>query len=236
MISPIDICVPLYNEEFNIHLIMSDYQKARSTSSNVGALILVDNGSTDRTSEIISNLRHESVQLHHIEHNIGYGGGAALAIEKSQSKNVALIPANNQYPFAEITKMIDLYCSMKSSNPTSILVKGKRIGRRDPIGVQILSRIYTILTSICIGKYFSDANGMPKIFEKDAIIPKLKYFPRNAAFDAVLLLESKRQGTQIKEIPITYLPRLHGQPSWKNKRIKISLQMLISILQYRFKR
>lgn len=236
MISPIDICVPLYNEQNNVDLLIRDYQKARITSPNVGALILVDNGSTDRTSEIISNLRHESVQLHRIEQNIGYGGGAALAIEKSQSKNVALIPANNQYPFAEITKMIDLYCSMKSSNSIPLLIKGRRIGRKDPIVVQILSRSYTILTSVCIGKYFSDANGMPKIFEKDTIIPKLKYFPRNAAFDAVLLLEAKRQGAQFKEIPITYLPRLHGQPSWKNKRIKISLQMLMSILQYRFNR
>lgn len=232
----VDICVPLFNEESNVEILINNFTGSKSKTSNIGNLILIDNGSTDRTSEIIGNLLHESIQLHQIEQNIGYGGGAALAIEKSQSRNVALIPANNQYPFDEITKMIDLYCSMKSSNSTSSLIKGRRIGRKDSIVVQILSRIYTILTSICIGKYFSDVNGMPKIFEKDVVIPKLKYFPRNAAFDAVLLLEAKRQGIHFTEIPITYLPRLHGQPSWKNKRMKISLQMLMSILQYRFKR
>lgn len=236
MIFTVDVCVPLYNEELNIELLIENFIKSKSNSSNIGNLILIDNGSTDGTWKMICKFKHESVQLLRIKQNIGYGGGAALAIEQSQSKYVALIPANNQYPFTEITKMIDLFCSMKLSSSKPLLIKGKRVGRKDPIGTRILSYSYTILMSAAVGKYFSDINGLPKIFERDAIVAKFHRFPRNASFDAALLLEARRHGFEFREIPIPYLPRLHGQPSWKNKRIKISIQMLKSIIRYRFKR
>lgn len=232
----VDICVPLFNEESNVEILINNFIGFKSKTSNIGNLILIDNGSTDTTWEIINNLKHESVQLHRIEQNIGYGGGAALAIENSESKNVALIPANNQYPFAEVIKMIDFYCTMKLSFSKPLLIKGRRIGRKDPIVIQILSYSYTILMSVALGKFFSDINGMPKIFDKDALAGKYHSFPRDASFDAALLLEAKKHGFEFKEIPISYLPRLHGQPSWTNNRIKISIQMLKSILQYRFKR
>ncbi len=232
----VDLCVPLFNEELNIELLINNFIEYKTQSTKIGNLILIDNGSTDGTWEKINNFKHDSIHQYQVERNVGYGGGVALAIEKSQSKDVALIPANNQYPFAEIIEMIEFYCSIKSSTAKSLLIKGKRIGRKDPVSIQILSHTYTILMGICIGKYFSDVNGMPKIFEKDAITSKFKRFPRNAAFDAALLLEAKIQGFEFREIPITYLPRLHGEPSWKDKRMKVSIQMLKSILQYRFQR
>jgi glycosyltransferase involved in cell wall biosynthesis len=236
MTSRVDICVPLFNEEMNIELLLTNYIQAKLHSPNIGNLILVDNGSTDRTWEIISSVNHDSIQVQHIDQNTGYGGGASLAIQNSKSKFVALIPANNQYPFVEVTKIIDIFCSMRLETPKKLLVKGRRVGRKDPIGIQILSFIYTILMSVSIGKYFSDINGMPKVFERDLIARKVQSFPMNAAFDASLLLEAKRLGFKFEEFPITYLPRLNGEPSWANNRIRISFRMLRAILQYRFQR
>jgi len=232
----VDICVPLFNEEKNIELLIANFIQAKIGSSNIGNLILIDNGSTDRTWEIIRRVKHDSIYVEQIDHNIGYGGGAALAIQMSKNKHIALIPANNQYPFVEITAIIDSYCSINTDASKRLLVKGRRIGRKDPIGIRILSFIYTILMSIAIGGYIFDANGMPKVFEKDVLSSKVQSFPRNAAFDAALLLEAKRLGFKFEEIPITYLPRVHGAPSWANNRIKISFQMLGAILQYRFRR
>lgn len=236
MNSKVDICVPLYNEEMNVDLLIANFIQAKSYSPNIGYLILMDNGSTDRTWKIINSVHHDSILTQHIDKNIGYGGGAALAIQHSKSKLVALIPANNQYPFVEIAQIIDTFCSLRLESTKKILVKGMRVGRRDPLGIQILSFFYTIFMSMTIGKYFSDVNGMPKVFEKDVIASKAQDFPTNAAFDAALLLEAKRLGFEFEEFPITYLPRLHGEPSWARSRFKISFRMLQAMLRYRFQR
>lgn len=232
----IDICVSLFNEEKNLPLLIENFKKAKKSSPYIRNLVLIDNGSTDDTWKIISNSRIESIISGQIDTNIGYGSGISHAISKSMSKNVALISANNQYPFDQIMKLIDYYVTHKAMTANNILVKGYRMGRSDPIFIQILSFLYTFIIGVAIGKRIVDVNGLPKIFQKELVLNELDKFPSNAAFDSAILFEAVRKGFDVIELPITYVPRLYGKPSWTNGKIKISFQMLEAIFKYRFKR
>lgn len=231
-----DLCVTLFNEEKNVPLLISNFKEAKKWSPYLGNLILIDNGSTDKTWEILKKHESDTILVGKLEFNEGYGGGAGRAIAESKNENVCLISANNQYPFDQIIKLLEIYVMQISKSETKFLVKGLRVDRSDPQSIRILSYVYTCLVSIAIGRKFADINGLPKIFRKEIVLEELKHFPNNPAFDAAILLEAKRKDVRIIEIPIQYLPRLHGNPSWSKGRFKTSLKMLSAILKYRFKR
>ena len=232
----VDLCVPLFNEEKNISILISNFKDAKERSPNLGNLILIDNGSADKTWEIIKNNESDTILVGRLDSNKGYGGGAGSAILESKNENICLISANNQYPFDQIMKLLDIYVTHNSTPETKLLVKGLRVGRSDPKLIRIFSHVYTGLVNILIGRRFADINALPKIFKKEIVLKELKKFPNNPAFDAAILLEAKRKAVEVIEIPIQYLPRLHGKPSWSKGRMKISLKMLLAILKYRLSR
>lgn len=232
----VDICVPLYNEELNLPDLIKNFKLAKEQCKHINKLVLVDNGSVDKTWEMLKKYADQNLQIHHLPTNLGYGGGAQSAISFSSSDRVALISANNQYKFNEIVKLIDFYCNTVEHSHSEILVKGRRVDRTDPIGTRLLSIAYTGLTSLLVGKLIRDVNGLPKIFDKTRILEISKNFPKNATFDSVLIYECNRLDIQIYEFPVSYLPRSHGQPSWARRRIKIGFRMLEAMIRYRLKR
>jgi len=232
----VDICVPLYNEELNLPDLIKNFKLAKEQSKNINKLVLVDNGSIDKTWDMLEKYADQNLQIHHLPMNLGYGGGAQSAISFSSSDKVALIPANNQYKFTEIVKLIEFYCKTVEDGQCEILVKGWRVDREDPIFTRILSIAYTGLTSLLIGKLIRDVNGLPKIFDKTRILEISKNFPKNATFDSALLYECNRLNIEIYEFPVSYLRRIHGQPSWARRRIKVGFCMLGAMIRYRLKR
>lgn len=232
----VDICIPVYNEQSNIPDLIAQYEAAKQSSCYIGNLILIDNGSSDDTELILNRYRSDEIITSRLPVNIGYGGGMKEALGKSISPFVAIMPANNQYPFSEICSLIDLFCLQFNNASQPHIIKGKRTNRLDPIGIRFLSVTHSIIMSLLIGVYIRDMNGLPKIFDKRFIVENIDRLPNNASFDAALLLEIRRVGLEIIEQPITYLRRKHGHPSWARNRFKTSAKMLLTMLRYRFQR
>ena len=232
----VDICVTLFNEEDNILHLIGEFNKHSRHNGYLGNLILIDNGSDDNTWNTLSFHENPRVVIFRLPENIGYGGGAARAICHSVHDHVGLIPANNQYDFKEVSSLVRDYCKRLNDAGGPILFKGRRVARRDPAIVRLLSFMYSTLISVLSGRLIRDANGAPKIFHKQIVLPKLAGLPKDACFDAALIIELTKSGVEIVEKPVKYLRRRHGRASWEGKKLLISLKMLISILSYRFYR
>lgn len=232
----VDICVSLFNEERNLPELLSRYQSARIQSAHVGNLVLVDNGSSDGTWRLLRKFQSEVILISNLPKNQGYGGGAISAISNSKSPFISLIPANNQYPIDRIVELIDEFCSRVGREGSNLLLKGRRVGRNDPVSIRVMSFFNSVFMSVLIGRYVRDINGLPKIFNKELILKNLENLPKNASFDAALLRELKIVNVSFLEMPISYLDRKHGQASWTNRRVKTSLDMILTILRYRFRR
>lgn len=232
----VDVCVTLFNEEENVVNLIKEFNEYNLENQFLGRLILVDNGSYDKTWENICLQQNSQIVTFRLPKNIGYGGGAAQAIYHSVHDHIALIPANNQYSFKEISNLVREYCKMLENKNKLILLKGRRTNRRDPYIVRVLSFLYSILIGILSGRNIRDANGAPKIFHKKIILAKLAGLPKDACFDAALIIELSKSGVKVIEKPVTYHKRRHGRASWEGKKLIISLKMLTSILSYRLNR
>lgn len=228
----IDICSTAYNEVENLTEFINEFKLLKSCNSYIGDLVLVNNGSTDSSKDLIKQLDFNGLKVFSLEKNQRFGGGMKFSIQSSNAKFVALFPADNQYSFTEASKMIDFFISAKLKNQ-KVMVKGQRIKRSDPIAIRFLSRLYSSFISILIGQKVIDVNGLPKIFEKSDFLEILGRLPDDASFDAALLREATVKGYVIKEMEISYMQRKHGPSSWVKGRFIIGFKMVFSMLKYR---
>ena len=229
----IDICTTAYNEAENLQLYINNFLATKKHSNFLGQLVIIDNGSVDNTSAVLSDYVNPDVKFISLKDNLLYGGGMKKAIQSATSKYVAIIPADNQYSFEDVANLCKIFL-YEYQNDKQIMIKGKRINRKDPLIIRLLSKSNSIIMGLLIGQSISDVNGLPKIFSVNDFLSVLDKLPNNASFDSALLLEAKKLRYIIYEYEIPYLERRYGLPSWHRGRFKIGFRMLISMLKYRF--
>jgi glycosyltransferase involved in cell wall biosynthesis len=198
-------------------------------------LILIDNGSSDSTKVIIKEYTCDDIVVISTAVNRFYGGGMKLSINKSNSEYICLTHSDNQYSFKDIIVVLEKF-NILTSNGQKLLLKGNRIKRSDPIIIIFLSKLYTLFISILIGVKISDVNGMPKVFAKNDFIPTINDLPNNAAFDAALLRTALASNYKIVEIDIEYHEKTSGMPSWSKRKLRIGVDMLITMILFRIKK
>ena len=227
----IDICVTAYNEDKNLETLFNSFVNLKKNNHYVENLILVDNGSTDSTQNLLKEIKHPNIKCYRTEQNLKYGGGMALSIEKSESNYVCLVPADNQYNFNHVSNGINNF--FKEEDFSTLLFKGARIHREDPIQIRILSKIYTNTISLALKSKIKDVNGQPKIFSKQNIYKQVKLLPHDASFDASLLQLAIKNKYKIKEFDIPYQNRKYGKSSWENKKFEIGAKMFLNFIKFK---
>ena len=124
----VTVVVPAYNEEGSIHELLGLIENLSAKSNLQVSLTFIENGSLDSTQESIEKeLRlypDLDAQVVLLNSNIGYGGAMKLGVEKAQSENVLLIPADGKYSLEDILAVCAEYFSKKDLR---LMVKGEKV-------------------------------------------------------------------------------------------------------------
>jgi glycosyltransferase involved in cell wall biosynthesis len=109
----ISIVVPCYNEEATIPLFYSEARKLYSLIDNDLELIFVDDGSKDKTLEILRQLADQDSRLHYISFSRNFGKEAAIlaGLKAAQGEYVVIIDVDGQDPVSFIPKMFEAVAS-----------------------------------------------------------------------------------------------------------------------------
>jgi glycosyltransferase involved in cell wall biosynthesis len=103
-VGSLSIIVPAYNEEDGIQSFLEELQKEIKRNQNADVdLIVVDDGSTDKTAEIIGKIPDIAVLYH--KHNYGYGAALKTGINAARFDNIAIIDADNSYYCEDIFRL-----------------------------------------------------------------------------------------------------------------------------------
>src|SRR5258708_21370207 len=107
----LSIILPCYNEAGNLPVLFSSYAALRSQANF--ELILVNNGSTDTTPQVLADALakpgFEFVRTVNVPHNIGYGHGLQEGIRAARAPLMALSHADQQCPPTDILKALSIY-------------------------------------------------------------------------------------------------------------------------------
>ncbi len=231
--SNLSVVIPVYNEDNNINKLFNFVKQLSLKKSIINELVLVENGSTDDTRMKIKNLSSGTKELDlikiYVEINQEYGGGVKIGVQQSKNDAVMILPADGKYSINDVIKVITAY---ENSSDITLMVKGRRNLRNDPLTVQFLSIMLTFLCRLLFSTKVKDINGLPKIFNKKIIGEKLLNLSTNSCFDATLCDVWQKSGGKFLEISVSFIQ--NKKASWKGRRIKVSIAMVFTLLKYKF--
>lgn len=200
---------PAYNEEENVA------ETVRRALEEVGPLVdgsievlVVDDGSTDRTAEIADALAAADprVRVHHQE-NRGYGGALRAGFANASGELVGFSDGDLQFDLREMARLLDRLGD--PTKPPVDVVIGYRIKRRDPPHRIFIAKTYNAIASIVFGLRVRDIDCAMKLFRRE-VFDGLPLGTDSPFLSAELLIKLKARGERIAQVGVTHYPRAAG--------------------------
>jgi glycosyltransferase involved in cell wall biosynthesis len=221
--SPIlSIVIPLLNEEGNLKLL---HQKLNDVLGGLGQpyeIIFVNDGSTDDSPEILTELFQTDprVQVIHFRQNFGKTAALTAGFRHSRGDVVFTLDADLQDDPAEIPAMLD------KLNEGYDLVAAWRYHRNDPIDKTWPSRLFNWAVSTFTGLHLHDFNCGFKVYRR-VVTERIPFYSDFHRFIPVL---AAGQGFRIAELPVQHHPRHSGYSKYGAGRTVRGLLDFITVL------
>ena len=212
----ITIAIPSYNEQENIEWVVKDCLKSLPKYFTEYEVLVIDDGSKDKTGEIADKLSKENKNVRVVHQpNGGYSKAMLTGIRNAKKDFVAYLPADGQYTVEDMKKMYPL---MESSD----VVLGYRGIRKDyNVYRKILSYGYLIMLWLMFGIDVKDLNG-PNIWRTSEVNKLKEIYSVNSKgvfILAEIVARFKKAGLRISEAPSVYRSRRAG--AVKNTKFKV---------------
>ena len=211
----LSIIIPAYNEEANVVAAVEEVARVAQTLGVDYEIILVNDGSRDRTGEIArAELAPHIPNFRLVEHypNRGYGGALKAGFAVATKDLIAFTAADQQFKFSEINLLT------AQLTPDMTLVSGWRVNRQDPLIRRLNGLGWNIVVRIFFGRTIHDIDCGFKVFRREAL-NHIHIESNGAMIDTEMLAELKARGYRMTDVPVTHLPRTAGSPTGANLKV-----------------
>ena len=235
IMTDLSIIFPCYNEGGNLKQIIDEIKTIKDNNFSINLeFILVNNGSTDNTSEILLKFgKYDFIKVVDIKKNLGYGGGILEGVKSAKGKIISWTHADLQCDPNDVIKAYKTHKN-KLLNQNCV-VKGQRI-KRKMINAFFFCAM-ALIASMLFGKIFNEINAQPKIFHRK-FTKYLENAPKDFSLDLFFIYISKKNFYQIIEENVVYKKRLHGISKGGDSffgKIKLTIRIIKYIIQLRVK-
>jgi glycosyltransferase involved in cell wall biosynthesis len=201
LLNSLSLIIPAYNDETTVGKLITDAAKLLEEVCPDYEIILANDGSKDKTWEVLQQAAASNSRIRLINHpiNQGYGQTIKELYYAAQKELVFSLPGDYQYAPKELIKMADGLGRYD-------FVIGLRVKRNDPWRRKMQSGVYNLMLRILYGIKHKDVNSI-KLFKRK-ILDHVQLQSPTAFVDAELCIRAEKAGFRIVEIPIEHLPRL----------------------------
>ncbi len=200
----ITVIIPMYNEEHTAPTIIRHVTSFLAGYAGGWEILVVESGSTDRTLDIVRSLAAQDPHIRVIHQERREGMGSALRLGYREARNELVWHVESDSPF----DANNLLTALPLFNDHDF-VAGYRIGERESFMRWLYSFVYNRLVRILFGLRVRDVNFSFKIFKR-SILSSLTLRSMGWFIDAELLVETKKHGFRIAELPVPYTQRAAG--------------------------
>jgi glycosyltransferase involved in cell wall biosynthesis len=212
----VSLVIPVYNEERHLLDFLKAIDAVRLKLRK--ELIFINDGSKDRTSEIIRAYKFKSPTLFLDEkNNMGKGAAIRKGIAAAKGDIIGIQDADFEYQISDIHKILSFL-----DDGTCDVVYGSRFSKLNPQVHRtfhyLVNRILTILSNIFSGLYVSDMETCYKFFRRE-ILQNINLKSERFGFEPEITAKIARLKIRVKETPISYFPRnyMEGKKiTWKD--------------------
>ncbi len=209
----ISVVFPALNEEMNIEKTLSRALEVLPTFTDAWELIVVDDGSVDKTAEKVEKFResHDNIRLIRHGMNLGYGAALKSGIIAAKKDLIFFSDSDLQFDIAELGKLLEWIDSYD-------IVVGYRANRQDPLYRKINAFGWNMLVRLLLGLKVRDVGCAFKLFRR-SVFDGIAIDARGAMVNADILVQALRNGSSIKEVPVMHYPRLHGEQTGAKTKV-----------------
>ena len=219
----LSIVITVKNEEENIKPLLESIRLALTGIDY--EVILVDDGSTDKTKQQVLNSADERTVLVELRKNYGQSTAMTAGIDYSTGRYIALLDGDLQNDPNDIPGMLDL---LKREDWD--VVAGNRKNRKDGMFLRkIPSKIANALIRRMTGVYIKDYGCTLKVFRRE-IAEELNLYGELHRFIPVI---AKMQGARITQVDVKHHPRKFGKSKYGIGRTFRVLSDLVLMLFFR---
>jgi glycosyltransferase involved in cell wall biosynthesis len=218
------VVVPVLNEEESLPILHERLTEVLALSEYSYEILIVDDGSTDRSFEILQDLQSRDEHLHVIRFRRNYGQTAAFSagFDRAQGDVVITIDADLQNDPADIPALMDKLAEGYD------VVSGWRVHRQDRfLDRRLPSIIANGLIRWATGVHIHDYGCSLKAYRRD-ILKDVRLYGEMHRFIPAL---AHAAGGRVSEIPVQHHPRRFGKAKYGLSR---TLKVFLDILAVRF--
>ncbi|MCX7794458.1 MAG: glycosyltransferase family 2 protein [Thermodesulfovibrionales bacterium] len=219
----LSVVIPVYNEEENIPVL---HERLRAVLDRLGKeyeIIYVDDGSTDRTLEILESLQKDDrhVVVLSLRRNFGQTAAFAAGFDFARGDVIITMDADLQNDPEDIPKLLELISDYD-------LVSGWRKERKDPFFSRRLpSIVANWLISKVTGVRLHDYGCSLKAYRKD-IVKNLRLYGEMHRFIPAV---ASWYGVRVTEVPVKHYPRFKGRSKYGISR---TFKVLLDLVTVKF--
>ena len=220
----ISIVVPVLNEEESIPMLYQRLTEALQASGRSYEIIVVDDGSTDRSFEILSSLQAEDAHLRVVRFRRNYGQTAAFAagFDRAAGEVVVTIDADLQNDPCDIPALL-----VKMAEGYDV-VSGWRVNRQDRfLDRRLPSILANRLIGWATGVHIHDYGCSLKAYRREVLADVQLYGEMHRYIPAL----AHAAGARVAEIPVSHHPRRYGKSKYGLSR---TLKVILDVLAVRF--
>jgi glycosyltransferase involved in cell wall biosynthesis len=209
----LSIFLPAYNEEENVERAVKHVSAVAQGLGRTYELIVVNDGSADRTGELVRAMLCEFPELRLVEHypNRGYGGALKAGFAASEGELIVFTPADNQFDFGEVDRLL-------AQAERADIVTGYRVDRQDNFVRRLNAFGWNVLVRLLFGYLSRDIDCGFKLVHR-RVLDHVNLVSDGAMIDTELLAGARARGFRIAEVPVTHLPRLGGAATGASPKV-----------------
>lgn len=204
----LSLIIPCYNEAANLPLLLD---RCASLGGNKGIeVILVDNGSTDNSPEVLAQLlpSYPHCRSFRVPINQGYGYGILSGLGAARGDLLAWTHADMQTDPKDVLRSLAIFEQSKSNN---IYVKGRRIKR--PLADVFFTVGMSVFETLLLRTRLWDINAQPNMFSKN-FFESWENPPYDFSLDLYVYFTARAQGLPVYRFSVEFGERVHGVSHW----------------------
>jgi glycosyltransferase involved in cell wall biosynthesis len=224
----LSIIVPVYNEEKTLLPLLKKVQNVKLLGLKK-QIIVVNDGSTDKTAEVIKKIKIPGIQIYQHDKNRGKGAAIRTAIPHTTGDFVIIQDADLEYDPADYVIILKPLLDGRADVVYGSRFKG--VGRAFLFWHYVGNKLLTFITNILYDTILTDMETCYKAFKGD-LIRSIPLRSNRFDFEPEVTAKVLKRGVKLFEVPINY----DGRNFEEGKKItwRDGVVALVCLIRYRF--
>ncbi|MFB3853710.1 MAG: glycosyltransferase family 2 protein [Vicinamibacterales bacterium] len=224
----VSVVIPVHNEAPNIPQLYRELTAALEASGRQYELVLVDDGSTDESFELMTRLQEHDSRVRVIRFRRNFGQTAAFAAGFAHARGRLIVTSDGDLQ----NDPADIPAMLAAADSGADIVCGWRKSRKDPfLNRRLPSIVANWLISWSTGVRLHDYGCSLKVFRAEVVKPLKLYGEMHRFLPAI----ASEMGVRITEMVVNHRPRVHGRSNYgisRTVRVMLDLMTVKFLLSY----